>query len=561
MSTRKIKDAKDLENNELIYFKGHAKATYMSDGTNVEEALTKKQDEIKDLDTIRQNASRTIPSKTSELTNDSGFLTEHQDISHLATQSQLSSIGTELSELGQNVEQITSVVNESLLFDYDKLQIDAWNTISGAYLGTSGNIVVGEGSTSYDIYVYQVKKGEKYIISGTYRAVWSACACFDTEFKSADTSIIRDVIAYNQTDHPTINIEYSITDDGYLYVVSDFEAYRLELKPSLKKDLEYLKNGISYSGIKNTIACWGDSLTAGAGATSEDNMWVSILRRELTGKYDVVNCGHGGQRSNEIASRQGGLQPILRLNNPIITPSFGNYVVIAKLDYDNNKWLENEIVSDKKAERQLLQGGYYEADTKKGVGFVEILGQKYFYQLYGEGHTIWRGNGIGEYTLTASIDSQYTERELRGDVPLAYQSAKDLYDCYAQVIFIGENGGYDSVENLYQQIKRMIERCISNRYIVLSSHKKKEVSEEMEDMFLENFGTNFLNLRSYFSTYGIGDAIRLGLMSEPSNADSDAMANGDCPPSFLSDSVHFNDIGQKLLSKIVYEKGSQLGYW
>ena len=287
MSTRKIKDAKDLENNELIYFKGHAKATYMSDGTNVEEALTKKQDEIKDLDTIRQNASRTIPSKTSELTNDSGFLTEHQDISHLATQSQLSSIGTELSELGQNVEQITSVVNESLLFDYDKLQIDAWNTISGAYLGTSGNIVVGEGSTSYDIYVYQVKKGEKYIISGTYRAVWSACACFDTEFKSADTSIIRDVIAYNQTDHPTINIEYSITDDGYLYVVSDFEAYRLELKPSLKKDLEYLKNGISYSGIKNTIECWGDSLT-----------------QQKYGKYiegtTVYTHGFGGKTSTYI---------------------------------------------------------------------------------------------------------------------------------------------------------------------------------------------------------------------------------------------------------------------
>lgn len=39
MATRKIKDAKDLATNELIYFKGHAKATYMSDGRNVEEAI------------------------------------------------------------------------------------------------------------------------------------------------------------------------------------------------------------------------------------------------------------------------------------------------------------------------------------------------------------------------------------------------------------------------------------------------------------------------------------------------------------------------------------------
>lgn len=39
MSQRKVKDAKDLDTDELIYFKGHAKATYMSDGRSVEEAI------------------------------------------------------------------------------------------------------------------------------------------------------------------------------------------------------------------------------------------------------------------------------------------------------------------------------------------------------------------------------------------------------------------------------------------------------------------------------------------------------------------------------------------
>lgn len=57
MSQRKVKDAKDLENNELIYFKGHAKATFMSDGRTVEDALTKKQDEIKDLVTKSELAN------------------------------------------------------------------------------------------------------------------------------------------------------------------------------------------------------------------------------------------------------------------------------------------------------------------------------------------------------------------------------------------------------------------------------------------------------------------------------------------------------------------------
>lgn len=53
MATRKVKDAKDLSTDELIYFKGHAKATYMSDGTTVEDA---------------------IPTKVSQLTNDSGYV-------------------------------------------------------------------------------------------------------------------------------------------------------------------------------------------------------------------------------------------------------------------------------------------------------------------------------------------------------------------------------------------------------------------------------------------------------------------------------------------------------
>ena len=48
MPTRKIKDAKDLSTNELIYFKGHAKATYMSNGSTVEDAINNI--EIGDID-------------------------------------------------------------------------------------------------------------------------------------------------------------------------------------------------------------------------------------------------------------------------------------------------------------------------------------------------------------------------------------------------------------------------------------------------------------------------------------------------------------------------------
>lgn len=115
MSQRKIKDAKDLETDELIYFKGHAKAVYMSDGRNVEEAINDagnsgittetdpifsssaaakitdsnistwdgKQDKISDLATIRSGAAKGATA-----------IQEHQDISGKQDKIQVVSKGT-----------------------------------------------------------------------------------------------------------------------------------------------------------------------------------------------------------------------------------------------------------------------------------------------------------------------------------------------------------------------------------------------------------------------------------------------------------------------------------
>ena len=88
MATRNIKDAKDLTTGELIYFKSHAQATFMSDGRTVEEAvsemsavdtsnlatkdeLAQKQDIISDIDTIRNNAANYKGTVTSVTVNGS----------------------------------------------------------------------------------------------------------------------------------------------------------------------------------------------------------------------------------------------------------------------------------------------------------------------------------------------------------------------------------------------------------------------------------------------------------------------------------------------------------
>ena len=52
MSTRQVKDAIDLTTNEPVYLKGHAKATYMSNGSTVEDAIIALGNTDIDIDVV-----------------------------------------------------------------------------------------------------------------------------------------------------------------------------------------------------------------------------------------------------------------------------------------------------------------------------------------------------------------------------------------------------------------------------------------------------------------------------------------------------------------------------
>lgn len=60
MSTRKIKDIIDLETNELVYPKTHVKATFMSDGSTVEDAINAMGGkEVEDIDVVTTDVAGT----------------------------------------------------------------------------------------------------------------------------------------------------------------------------------------------------------------------------------------------------------------------------------------------------------------------------------------------------------------------------------------------------------------------------------------------------------------------------------------------------------------------
>lgn len=77
------------------------------------EELASKQDVIEDLDAIREGSQRAIPAKVSELENDKGYLTEHQDISHLVTRADIEGMAEDTAQAKANSEAALTQSNQA----------------------------------------------------------------------------------------------------------------------------------------------------------------------------------------------------------------------------------------------------------------------------------------------------------------------------------------------------------------------------------------------------------------------------------------------------------------
>lgn len=141
--------------NDKGYLTEHQDLSHLA----TKDELNGKQDKIEDLEAIRQGASRTIPTKTSELDNDSGFLTEHQDISNLATREEVNKVSADFSALETIVNTKAGafyVENETGLFVIfkDEASKSAYLT-SGDESGVLGKYALG-GASSETVYMMTV---------------------------------------------------------------------------------------------------------------------------------------------------------------------------------------------------------------------------------------------------------------------------------------------------------------------------------------------------------------------------------------------------------------------
>lgn len=289
--------------------------------------------------------------------------------------------------------------------------------------------------------------------------------------------------------------------------------------------------------LKPYITCWGDSLTAGGG-------WTSLLGT-LSG-MTVYNAGTGGENARTILARQGG--DVMLINN-ITIPASTTPVLIADRDVDGgiNTALGHKVTP-------LLQGGAHVNPCF--IGDVQ-------------GTLQWTGSGHSDLTG----DWVFTRAEAGSEViinrPTAIRTYFDINKNkpHLQVIFIGQNGGYNNIDELIKQHKYLIEHSQAEHTVILGlSSGTAALRADYEKAMRKEFGRLFVSLREYLaaptygtggntivSCYGLDDA---GL--KPTQADLDAIALGMVPPQLLSDNVHFTDATKKVIGNMIYKKCKDL---
>ena len=142
------------------------------------------------------------------------------------------------------------------------------------------------------------------------------------------------------------------------------------------------------------------------------------------------------------------------------------------------------------------------------------------------------------------------------------------------VIQMGDNGGWNDLDELIGQYRRMIAEAGTDRYIIVSSTDDPNDFDQIwgyttepigleetyyEARFRKAFGEHLFEGRKYLIEKGlsINDL-------EETEEDRERAENG-----YISlqlrhpeiDNTHLNDAGYKALANGIYEKGAELGYW
>lgn len=316
---------------------------------------------------------------------------------------------------------------------------------------------------------------------------------------------------------------------------------------------------------KKEIVCWGDSLTAPHNSKSLKGKvrrlikgadYPEYLQEILGDEYQIINGGVGGENTLTIMARQGAYPMKLAHDITIFNSGKSEFPI-----FIGNNDLDAFISTyNGKCVTPLLQCGWNE-DSPSHINPCMISGK--MYHLVSKSK-FWKEEGkyIFEYNYYINPDREQNITDtIKAGSRVTTYAMQHLRNKYANVFFIGQNGGFDDTADLIRQLRAMISYSKSSRYIIISFHKpNSSISsisrmKEMEDSLQLAFREHYINLRQYMVTCGLKDS---GLKA--TKEDKDSIAKGQVPPQLMTDGTHFTSTGYKRIAQLVFEKMKELGY-
>ena len=251
------------------------------------------------------------------------------------------------------------------------------------------------------------------------------------------------------------------------------------------------------------IACWGDSLTAGAGGNGTS--YVSYLKKNLVGRLvNPIQMGIGGEKANAIGMRQGGLKTYVQ---SFTIPDNTNPVEI-KLEDENGNIVDTLAT---------------ESDKSLNPCYIENVEGK-----------IYRSNGKTYFKRSTVGKEKYIEDNTQIITNSMIKYSKNVE---VNIIWSGQNdsGADFDIQKILSIQKKMIEFSGNDNYIIIGL---LYAGDEVNNIMAEAYGEHFLDVRNALST-------------DDSNNVSE---------NYKSDSIHLNEEGYAIVGEQVYNKLVSLRY-
>ena len=330
-----------------------------------------------------------------------------------------------------------------------------------------------------------------------------------------------------------------------------------------------------------TLVVWGDSYTnRGYDTTHTDRCnYAYHLQQMLGSGWKVYNGGCSGDVTNTIAARQGGIGMHIGATDFTI-PADCTPVDVGGV-YSNRNY-------------------YYQENTFKQIARYGLINPCEIVVEDASGNEIARieGNITHKGTTTNRTDDFASEVKFTRTTPgeaitvpakskLVTFAAKNLRNPDLMVVYMGQNGGFNTLEILYSQCRDMIDYAFpegEENYIILGFHNHETVKKWNVDNAYWNFfggpdgfGVNeaagrpisrFVNLYTELTGENYKDYLVVSgaaaSVEDVCAEDVDYVSRGMIPYSYwirpsIND-IHPNEYGAKAFATAVYKKIVELGY-